>query len=99
MRLLFKIAGLVIIMTVCTTAGFLKAVSLKKRYDCLNEIKSGLLTLKEKLRLRSGDKNRLLRECFSESIKATDNLKADDVALWQDFLKSFGGTESYFLTL
>ncbi len=94
MRLLFKILGLAIIMTVCTAAGFLKAVSLKKRYDRLIEIKNGLSVLKEKLRLRSGDKSRLLRECFSESIKATDNLKADDVALWQSFLKSFGNGDT-----
>lgn len=94
MRLLFKISGLIIILAVCTSVGFFKAVSLKKRYDSLNEIKNGLLTLKEKLRLRSGDKNRLLNECFPQSIKTAENLKKEDISLWQGFLTVFGSGDT-----
>ena len=90
MRLLFKFIGLFFILSVCTTAGFIKALTLKNRLDSLNMIKSGLLKLKEQLRLKSGNKNRLLKNCFSVFPDDLSDLTKDDKTLWSDFLADFG---------
>ncbi len=87
---LFKIIGLILILTVCTAAGFLKALSLKTRLDTLCEVKQGLLMLKEKLRLRSGDKAQLINECFSTNPQNTLSNKSGDLKLWCEFYNGFG---------
>ena len=95
MTSLFKILGLLLILIVSTAVGFLKAFSLKERLNNLIEIKKGLFLLKERLRLHSGNKERLLHQCIGK----TDNcLKGDDLALWNEFLLSFGlgDTETEF---
>lgn len=94
MTTLFKIIGLVLILSVCTAVGFLKALSLKLRVTRLQEIKSGLFTLKEKLRLRSGDKSRLLNECFLSPPESFTELKHSDLLLWKEFLKDFGMSDT-----
>lgn len=95
MRLLFKIAGLIIILTTCTAIGFLKAISLKKRCKRLTEIINGFLKLKEKLRLRAGDKKRLLCECFGNQHNLTEGLKKEDITLFNDFLNTFGSGDTH----
>ena len=67
-KLLFKFIGLISLLLCCTALGFLKANSLKLRLDALQKIKGGLLTLKERLRLHSGDKNRLIGGCFGDGV-------------------------------
>lgn len=90
MRMLFKTVGLLFILAVCTAAGFIKAFSLKSRLDSLNEIKSGLLKLKERLRLHGGDKKRLLGSCFSSPPENFNDLTGEDKALWNEFWGDFG---------
>lgn len=94
MTTLFKIIGLVLILSVCTAVGFLKALSLKARVVRLREIKSGLFTLKEKLRLHGGDKSRLLNDCFLSPPESFTELDNTDLLLWKEFLKDFGMSDT-----
>ena len=89
-KLLFKIIGLGFLVLCCTAFGFLKANTLKNRLDSLKKIKNGLLTLKERLRLHSGDKNKLISGCFPNIDKLLQNLPPDDIKLWDEFLAQFG---------
>lgn len=89
MRLLFKILGLLFILTVSTAFGFLKAAALKKRQNQLLQIKNGLLKLKEQLRMRSGNKQILLNNCFP-FLEELITLKYEDKTLWNNFLADFG---------
>lgn len=94
MRTLFKIAGLISVLTVCIALGFLKAFSLKARYDNLCIITLGISKLKEKIRLRTGDKTRLFSECFAVSPEKLINLNADDKALLNEFIINFGKSDT-----
>ncbi len=87
---LFKITGLILILAVCTALGFLKALSLKARVDSLCEVKQALLMLKEKIRLRIGDKARLINECFNINPESTLSDKNGDLKLWREFYNGFG---------
>ena len=89
-RLLFKIIGLLFLFLCCTALGFLKANALKNRLDSLKKLKNGLLTLKEQLRLHSGDKNKLISVCFPNINKLLQTLPPDDIKLWNEFLAQFG---------
>ncbi len=92
--MLFKAIGLILILTVCTSVGFLKAFSLKTRVERLCDIKKGLLTLKEHLRLHSGNKRQLLTICFDAPPESFNDLKSEDIALWNEFLREFGMTDT-----
>ena len=94
MTTLFKVIGLILILSVCTAVGFLKAHSLKLRVTRLREIKSGLFTLKEKLRLHGGDKSRLLNDCFNSPPEGFGELENTDLSLWKEFLKDFGMSDT-----
>ena len=93
-KLLFKIIGLGFLLLCCTAFGFLKANSLKCRLDSLQKIKNGLLTLKERLRLHSGDKSKLINGCFGDINKLLKNLSNDDKKLWNEFLTQFGASDT-----
>lgn len=86
MRVWFKILGLLSILLVCTAAGFMKAFSLKGRYDNLVTVKNGILKLRERIRLHSGNKSCLLTQCFPASI----TLNGDDKKLFDEFIENFG---------
>ncbi len=88
--MLFKAIGLIVILCVCTAAGFIKAFALKNRLENLKKIKNGLSKLKERLRLHSGDKQRLIKVCFSTPPETFSDLKKADKALWCEFLCDFG---------
>ena len=90
MRMLFKIAGLITILLTCTAIGFLKSLALKGRFESLLYIKNSLLKLKEKLRLHSGDKSKLLNDCFTVPPQTIPHLDNDDKALLNDFLHGLG---------
>ncbi len=93
-KLLFKIIGLGFLLLCCTAFGFLKANSLKCRLDSLQKIKNGFSTLKERLRLHSGDKNRLISSCFGDTDKLLKNLTDEDKKLWDEFLSQFGTSDT-----
>lgn len=86
MRIWLKIFGLFSILLVCTAAGFMKAFSLKSRYENLVTVKNGILKLKERIRLHSGNKLWLLTQCFPASI----TLNGDDKKLFDEFTENFG---------
>lgn len=90
MRMLFKVLGLLTLLFVCTAIGFLKAYSLKRRYDELLLIRNGILKLKERIRLHFGDKSRLINDCFPISVEEFKSLNPDDNALFAEFLKGLG---------
>ncbi len=89
MRILLKALGLIFIMMVCTAFGFLKALALKSRVDSLQQIKNGLLKLKEQLRLHKGNKQQLLKNCFPV-FQNLLGLSRSDKTLWDDFITDFG---------
>lgn len=89
-RLLFKFLGLLFILLCCTAFGFLKANALKNRLDALQKIKGGLLNLKERLRLHSGDKSLLISSCFGDVNKLLNNIPAQDQKLWNEFFSGLG---------
>jgi hypothetical protein len=93
-RLLFKFLGLICLLLCCTAFGFLKANSLKCRLDSLQKIKNGLLSLKERLRLHSGDKNRLITGCFGDTNKLLKNLTDEDKKLWDEFFSQLGSSDT-----
>ena len=78
----------------CTALGFLKANKLKCRLEALKQIKNGLLSLKEQLRLHSGDKNRLINSCFKSIDKTLQDLNDEDKKLWTEFLIPFGNSDT-----
>ena len=90
MRMLFKWLGLLTLLFVCTAIGFLKAYSLKGRFDELLLIRNGILKLKERIRLHFGDKTRLIKDCFPIYIDEFKNLNAGDKALFEEFLSNLG---------
>ena len=93
-RLLFKIIGLSFLLLCCTALGLLKSNTLKSRIEALQSIKNGLLTLKERLRLHNGDKNRLLCGCFPNIDKLLLCLNDDDKKLWYEFTSHFGSSDT-----
>ncbi|MBO5210661.1 MAG: stage III sporulation protein AB [Clostridia bacterium] len=93
-RLLFKFLGLSFLLLCCTAFGFFKANTLKSRLDALEKIKNGLLTLKERLRLHSGDKNRLISGCFPNIDKLLQSLPPEDKKLWNEFFAHFGCSDT-----
>lgn len=93
-RLLFKFWGLAFLLLCCTAFGFLKANALKYRIEALQKIKSGLLNLKERLRLHSGDKNKLIDACFPNVEKLLQSLTEADKKLWNEFLSQFGRSDT-----
>ncbi len=93
-RLLFKFLGLICLLLCCTAFGFLKANSLKCRLDALQKIKNGLLSLKERLRLHSGDKERLINTCFPNINKLMQSLNEDDKRLWNEFFSQLGSSDT-----
>ena len=89
MRTSLKVLGLIFIMVVCTAFGFLKALALKSRVDSLQQIKNGILKLKEQLRLHKGNKQQLLKNCFPV-LQNLLGLSHSDKTLWNDFVTNFG---------
>ncbi len=77
MRLMFKILGFLIIITVCASIGFLKSGELKLRYKKLCLLCEGVLSLKERIRLSGGELKRLLCECFSYPLDYSELYKSD----------------------
>lgn len=94
MRTLFKIVGLISVFIVCIALGFLKAFSLKGRYEDLRIATSSISKLKEKIRLHTGDKTRLFLECFSVPPEKLINLNNDDKALLNEFIINFGKSDT-----
>ncbi len=94
MNVLLKFLGLTFILLVCTILGFIKAFSLKNRLENLNQIKDGLLKLREHLRLHSGNKNRLINICFKPAVEGLSGLTKPDKELWNNFLSEFGKADT-----
>lgn len=92
--ILLKFAGMLAVLIVCTSFGFLKAFTLKDRYDELCIIISGLARLKEKIRLHGGDKKRLLSECFAVSPQKLQHINIEDKSLFNEFMENFGKTDT-----
>ena len=94
MSVLLKFLGLIFVLLVCTTFGFIKAFSLKNRLENLTQIKDGILKLRDHLRLHSGNKNKLINICFKTPPEDFNGLTKTDKALWNDFLNDFGKADT-----
>lgn len=68
MRLMFKVLGFSLIITICATIGFIKASELHSRCKKLEDFKKGVLEFKERLRLSYGELDRLKDKCFKTPI-------------------------------
>lgn len=83
-----KITGLIFILITCTAAGFSKALLIKCQHENLIALKSGILKLKEKIRLHSGNKSNLINECFPAA--KLEGLTPNDKQLFNEFIESLG---------
>ena len=97
--LLFKLLGLALIFTVCFASGFLKAESLKKRSDKLQEILKALNRLGELIRMGNYEIGELVGLCFKPSQATAENgkiklskeyLLKEDIKILEDFFTDFG---------
>lgn len=94
MKLLFKVIGFIIIIFVSSAIGFLKSNSLNLRYKKLCKIRNGVADLKERIRLRGGEIDRLIGLCFKDYPINYLALKKEDIVLIEDFFKNIGMSDT-----
>ncbi len=68
MKLIFKLLGLLLIITVSAAIGFIKSSQLHMRCKKLNMFKKSILEFKERLRLSYGELDRIKDKCFKTPI-------------------------------
>lgn len=68
MKLIFKLLGLLLIITVSAAIGFIKSSQLHLRCKKLNMFKKSILEFKERLRLSYGELDRIKGKCFKSPI-------------------------------
>ena len=97
--LIFKVSGLLIILTVFSAAGFLKAAALKKRVQKLNSLCISAAKFGELARAGLGEVSDIIPRSFDEEIihitggkPALDSsyLKKEDVEIINAFLSDMG---------
>lgn len=100
--LLFKISGLLLILTVCSALGILKAESLKIRCKSLEETIKALISLSERIKVGCYERDELIYSCFGNrliidsdcNIKLLElQLNDGDFKLLNEFFKGFGMTD------
>ena len=103
MAWLFKILGVITVLSACSLAGFLKSFGLKKRHKKLLAIYRSMSDLRERIRLGGGEIERLVYLCFEEDTasisegKAIINamyLKKADVEILEEFFRDLGMSDS-----
>lgn len=77
MKLMFKLLGFLLIITVCAAIGFIKANELQLRCKKLETFKKGVLELKERIKLSYGELDRLKNQCFKMPIDYSGLYKSD----------------------
>ena len=103
MAWLFKILGVITVLSACSLAGFLKSFGLKKRHKKLLAIYRSMSDLRERIRMGGGEIERLVYLCFEEDTasilegKAIINamyLKNADVEILEEFFRDLGMSDS-----
>ncbi len=99
MGLLFKIAGLLVILAVCTAFGYEKSHSIRKRAGILNFLHRATTLLAEYIKSDGGEISKLLPRCFGDDfVKVNDNelnfkkdfLEKSDIDLLKEFFEGLG---------
>ncbi len=90
MTLLFKISGFILIIFTTFSIGFLKSNGLGSRYKKLESIQKGISELKERIRLGSGEIDRLLTSSFREYPINYSYLEKGDIEILNDFFSNVG---------
>lgn len=99
MNRLFKILGLIMIFCASSLTGFLKSVRLRQRYAALCKIYRSMSELKERIRMSSGEIERLVALSFENKTLTLKNgrlkiqafgLDDGDVLLLKDFFSNLG---------
>lgn len=103
MEWLFKLIGLIMILSASSLAGFAKSLSLRQRYKTLCEIYRSMSDLKERIRISSGEVERLVRLSFESgtaefrggSLKINAaGLEKGDISLLNDFFSNLGMSDA-----
>lgn len=90
MTLLFKISGFILIIFTTFSIGFLKSSGLGSRYKKLESIQKGISELKERIRMGSGEIDRLLTSSFHEYPINYSYLEKGDIEILNDFFSNVG---------
>ena len=103
MAWLFKLAGLITVFSVCTLGGFFKSMSLKKRHSRLCGFYRSMSDLRERIRMGSGEIERLVALSFEEgAVLLSDGktqidrayIEGEDAALLEEFFRDLGMSDS-----
>ena len=103
MAWLFKILGVITVLSACSLAGFLKSFGLKKRHKKLLAIYRSMSDLRERIRLGGGEIERLVYLCFDEdtasilegkAIINTMYLENSDAEIFEEFFRDLGMSNS-----
>ena len=103
MAWLFKILGVITVLSACSLAGFLKSFGLKKRHKKLLAIYRSMSDLRERIRLGGGEIERLVYLCFDEdtasilegkAIINTMYLEKADAEIFEEFFRDLGMSNS-----
>ena len=103
MAWLFKASGLIAVFSASSLAGLLKSFTLKKRHRKLLEIYRSMSDLRERIRMGTGDIERLIYLSFSDDTvsisagKAVINtmcLEKDDTSFLEEFFLNIGMSDS-----
>ncbi len=94
MTLLFKTIGFVLIISASSFIGFLKSNELLLRYKRLCEIEKNIAELKSRIRLHSGELERLLLSSFGEYPISYAYLKKEDIEILEDFFENLGKADT-----
>lgn len=96
---LFKVCGMLLLLFVCSAAGFLKAFSAKRRAEKLCVIARSMSVLAERLNLQADEIIPLLKMCFPENLLIISGervmvdqayLNGQDTALLAEFFEGLG---------
>ena len=94
MTLLFKLTGLIFIITACASVGFLKANNLKIRADKLLSLHKGVTRLKELIRLGGGEIEQLIAQSFEEYPIDYGHLEMADCEITEGLIREIGMLDS-----
>ena len=99
MGLLFKVAELLVILTVCTAFGYEKSHNIRKRARILSLTHRATTLLAEYIKADGGEISKLLPRCFGDDfVRITDNriefkkdfLEKSDIDLLKEFFEGLG---------
>lgn len=90
MKLLFKVLGFCLIILTTYTLGFLKSNTLNMRYKKLCCVKNALCDLKQRIRLNSGEIDKLISLSFKEIPDIYSYLEKSDTQIIKDFFENIG---------